>query len=238
MNIGLILAGGSGKRTKQDVPKQFLSVNEKPIIIYTMEAFEKHPNIDAIVVSCLEGWEEILMAYSKEYNISKLKWTVSGGNNVQESIHNAANFLKSKCGYDDIIIIHDAIRPMVSQDIISDCIAKCKEMGSGLAAISCQETIVKTEDGIKGDKGINRSEVMRVQTPQAYLFGKVIWALEEARKHNIKDEVYMNTLMLKLGETVYFSAGSNKNIKITTAEDVEIFNALYRIKQLEWLKQS
>ena len=237
MNIGIILAGGSGKRVKQDVPKQFLCVNDKPIIIYTMEAFEKHPNIEAIIVSCFEGWHEILMAFAKENNITKLKWVVNGGNNVQESVHNAVDFLKTKCSYDDIVLIHDAIRPMVSQDIISDCIAKCREMGSGLAAIRCQETIVKTEDGIKGNQGIDRSEVMRVQTPQAYRFSKITWALEEAIKRNIRDEVYINTLMLKLGETVYFSAGSNKNIKITTAEDVDIFNALYRTKQSEWIKQ-
>lgn len=236
MNIAVILAGGCGKRTRQDVPKQFLNVNDKPIVIYTLEAFEKHPNIDAIIVSCLEGWDEILWAYAREFSITKLNWIVTGGRNVQESIKNALFELKKVCGEDDIVLIHDAIRPMVSQDTISDCIVKCKELGSGLAAVRCQETIVRTKDGFKGDIGIERSEIMRVQTPQAYRFGKAIWAHEEADRRNITDEVYMNTLMLRLGETVYFSAGSNKNIKITTAEDLDIFNALYKTRWEEWVK--
>ena len=236
MNIAVILAGGSGKRTKQDVPKQFLCVNEKPLIIFTLEAFERHPNIDYIIVSCLEGWHEILLSYAKEYNITKLKTVVNGGRNVQESIYNAVKELKCKCSDKDILIIHDAVRPMVSQDIISDSLEVCKKMGSGLASVRCQETIVKTDDGIMGDEGIDRSEIMRVQTPQSYPFRKVIWALEEAECKNINNEVYMNTLMLKLGETVCFSAGSNKNIKITSAEDVDIFQALYRTNQAEWMK--
>jgi 2-C-methyl-D-erythritol 4-phosphate cytidylyltransferase len=234
MNIAVILAGGSGKRTMQDIPKQFMNVNDKPIIIYTLEAFEKHPNIDAIIVSCLEGWDDILKAYAN--HIKKLKRIVPGGENVQESIRNALYELKDQCRYEDIVLIHDAVRPMVSQEIISDCIVKCKEVGSGLAAVRCQETIVRTKDSIKGNQGIDRSEIMRVQTPQAYYFGKALWAHEEAERRNITDEVYMNTLMLSLGETVYFSAGSNKNIKITTAEDVDIFNALYKTKQEEWIK--
>ncbi len=236
MNIAAILAGGCGKRTGQDVPKQFLNVNEKPIIIYTLEVFEKHPNIDTIIVACLEGWDEILSAYAREFNITKLRGVVTGGRNVQESIGNIMSKLKDGCKSDDIVLIHDAIRPMVSQEIISDCIATCKEKGSGLAAVRCQETIVRTEDGMKGDKGIDRSEVMRVQTPQAYLFGKALWAVEEAERRDIKEEVYMNTLMIGLGETVYFSAGSNKNIKITTTEDVDIFNALHKTKREEWVK--
>lgn len=237
MNVAVILAGGCGKRTMQDVPKQFLNVNEKPIIIYTLEAFEKHPLIDAIIVTCITGWDKILWAYAREHSINKLKWIVMGGCNVQESIKNAIHELKNKCKKEDIIIIHDAIRPMVTQEIITDCIEKCKETGSGLAAVRCQETIVMTDDGIKGSKGIHRSEIMRVQTPQAYLYGKALWAHEEAERRDITDEVYMNTLMLSLGETLFFSEGSNKNIKITTAEDIEIFSALYNTQQQDWVKK-
>lgn len=236
MNVAVILAGGCGKRTRQDVPKQFLNVNEKPIIIYTLEAFEKHPYIDAIIVSCLEGWDEILWAYAREFKITKLRWVVTGGSNVQESTKNAIERLKDICSDEDILLIHDAIRPMVSQDIISDCIVKCREYGSGLAAVRCQETIVRSNDGIQGDEGIDRSEIMRVQTPQAYTYSKALWAHKEADKKQIRDEVYMNTLMLKLGEKVCFSAGSNKNIKITTTEDVEIFSALYKTKLEDWVK--
>lgn len=236
MNIALLLAGGSGTRTEQDVPKQFFNVYEKPIIIYTLEAFQKHPDVDGIIVSCLDGWHEILRAYAKEAEITKLKWIVSGGENGQASARKALQELEGVCNKDDIIIIHDAIRPMVSADIISDCIVKCRQHGSGLAAMRCQETIVETQDGIKGNKGISRNDIMRVQTPQAYLYGKVLDAHMKGLEQGITNAVYTNTLMLELGETLYFSKGSEKNIKITTMEDVEIFKALYKMEKEDWVK--
>lgn len=236
MNIALLLAGGSGARTAQDIPKQFFNVYEKPVIIYTLEAFQKHPDIDGIVVSCLDGWQEILRVYAREAGITKLQKVVQGGENGQASARNALRELKNVCGDDDIIIIHDAIRPLVSAEMISDCIVKCRKYGSGLAAMRCQETIIRTQDGIKGSEGISRNDIMRVQTPQAYLYGKVMRAHEEALEKGITNAVYTNTLMLALGETLYFSKGSAKNIKITTMEDVEIFKALYRIEKEDWVK--
>ena len=236
MNIALILAGGSGKRTEQDVPKQFMNVYDKPIIIYTLEAFQKHPDVDAIIVSCLEGWEEILRAYAGEYGITKLQWVVTGGENGQASARKALLALQGSCKEDDVVIIHDAVRPMVSGDIISDCIVTCKRCGSGLAAIRCQETIVQTEDGISGSVNIHRDDIMRVQTPQAYFYQKALWAHTTALEKGITNAVYTNTLMLDLGERVYFSKGSSKNIKITTIEDVEMFKALYVTEKEAWMK--
>lgn len=236
MNVVLLLAGGSGFRTEQDVPKQFFNVYDKPVIIYTLEAFQNHPDIDGIVVACLDGWQTILQAYAKEAGITKLQCIVKGGESGQESARNGLRELKGTCKADDIVIIHDAVRPMVSAEIISDCIAKCRRYGSGLAAVRCQETIVQTNDGTKGDTYIKRNGIMRVQTPQAYLFGKVMDAHEKALKQNISNAVYTNILMLDLGETLYFSKGSEKNLKITTMEDVEIFKALYRMKREDWVK--
>lgn len=172
MNIALIIAGGRGERMHQDIPKQFLNVYDKPIIIYTLEVFQKHPDIDAIEVVCLDGWHEILWAYAKQFNISKLQWVVSGGENGQASARNGIFNLRDKCSADDLIIIHDAIRPLVRTDIISDCIAKSKIYGSAVAAISCQETIIKTTDKLSGKESIPRTSIMRVQTPQAYKFSK------------------------------------------------------------------
>lgn len=236
MNVALLLAGGSGTRTEQDVPKQFFNVYEKPIIIYTLEVFQKHPDIDKIIVSCLDGWHEILRAYAREAGITKLKWVVSGGENGQASARKALEELQEECAEDDIVVIHDAIRPMVSTEIISDCIAKCRQYGSGLAAMRCQETIVESKDAVSGNKGISRNDIMRVQTPQAYRYGKVLQAHEEAVKQGITNAVYTNTLMLDLGETLYFSKGSEKNLKITTMDDVEIFKALYRMEREDWVK--
>ncbi len=236
MNIALIMAGGVGQRTQQDIPKQFLNVYDKPIIIYTLEAFQNHPDIDAIIVSCLEGWHEILWAYARQFNIDKLKWIVNGGENGQASARNGVYALKDVCKDDDIIIIHDGIRPMVSADIISDCIVKCRKFGSGLAAMRCQETIIRSTDAIKGNENINRWEIMRVQTPQAYRYDKLFWAHKTALERGITDAVYTNTIMVDLGETVYFSLGSDKNLKITTLEDIDMFKALYNTKRDEWMK--
>lgn len=236
MNVAVLLAGGSGSRTEQDVPKQFINVYDKPIIIYTLEAFQNHPDIDNIIVACLDGWQTILAAYAKEAGITKLQHIIKGGENGQESARNALEELKGFCKEDDIVIIHDAVRPMVSAEIISDCIVKCRKYGSGLAAVRCQETIVRTQDGIKGDSYIKRKGIMRVQTPQAYLYGKVLDVHEKAFEQGIDDVVYTNILMLDSGETMYFSKGSEKNLKITTMEDVEIFKALYRMRKEDWVK--
>lgn len=238
MNVALILAGGSGTRTEQSVPKQFLSIYDKPIIIYTLEAFERHPEIDAIIVSCIKGWKEVLAGYARAYGITKLKWIVDGGENGQASARNALLELEKECKEEDIVIIHDAVRPMISGEIISDAIHKAMLYGSGLSAVRCQETIMRTDNGETGRDGIDRNDIMRVQTPQAYTFGKALWAHKEALKRGITNAVYTNTLMLELGEELHFSYGSNKNIKITTLEDIDMFKAMYATKRDAWLKSS
>lgn len=236
MNIALILAGGHGNRTAQDIPKQFMNVYEKPLIIYTLENFERHPELDGILVVCLDGWHEVLKAYARQYGISKLKWVVDGGDDGQESTKKGVEALKDVCGTEDIILVHDAIRPFITPDVITDAITKCKQKGSGLSAVRCQETIVRTDDGKSGVEGIARQEIMRVQTPQAYKYGKARWAYEEADRRGIKGEVYINTLMLRLGERVYFSKGTDKNVKITTIEDLEVFKALLHMEREDWIK--
>lgn len=236
MNIALILAGGHGSRTAQDIPKQFMNVYEKPLIIYTLENFERHPDIDGIAVVCIDGWHEVLKAYARQYGITKLKWVVAGGNDGQESTQRGIEALKESCDAEDVILVHDAVRPFLPKEVITDAIVKCKQKGSGLSAVRCQETIVRTDDGISGQEGIARTEIMRVQTPQAYKFGKALWAYEEAGRRGITGEVYINTLMLRLGETVYFSYGSEKNIKITTIDDLELFKALLKMEREDWIK--
>ncbi len=235
MNIAIITAGGYGSRTEQDIPKQFMGVYEKPLLIYTLENFQNHPEIDGIIVICLSGWQEVLRAYARQYHITKLNWIVEGGLNGQESINNGINALKGICEDDDVILIHDGVRPFLPQEIITDAIIKARKYGSGVSAIRCQETIVRTNDGIEGMGNIERSEVMRVQTPQACLFGKARWAYEEAERRGIHGEVALNTLLLHLGEHVFFSAGSEKNIKITTVDDLDLFKALLRMKKEDWI---
>ena len=119
MNIAVIIAGGVGSRMGQDLPKQFINVYDKPVLIYTLESFQKHPQVDAIELVCIDGWHEIVWAYAKQFNITKLKWIVSGGKTGQESIRNGVYGLEGKANPDDNIIIHDGIRPLVEPSVLS-----------------------------------------------------------------------------------------------------------------------
>ena len=236
MNIALIIAGGSGQRMKQDIPKQFINVYDRPVIIYTLQAFQNHPNIDAIAVVCLEGWEEILKAYAKQFNIDKLKWIFHGGSNGQESIKNGIMGLHEVCDGDDLVLIHDAIRPMVSQEIISENISCCIQNGSAITVIPCAESMLLTDDRNSSTEMIHRDHLARTQTPQAFSLKKLVWAHEEAEKRGITNSIATCTLMIELGEKIYFSTGSEKNLKLTTTDDIEIFKALLHSQKDEWMK--
>lgn len=146
MNIALVIAGGSGSRMGQDIPKQFISVRDKPIIIYTLEAFQNHPKIDAIEVVCIDGWQDILQAYAKQFGITKLKWIVTGGSTGQESIRNGVYHLEGICGGDDIVIIHDGIRPLVEESVLSDVMVKCALYGNAVTSLPYNEQIFVMED--------------------------------------------------------------------------------------------
>ena len=238
MNIALIIAGGKGERMNQELPKQFLHVDNKPIIIYTLEVFEKHPSIDAVLVVCLDGWHEILKAYAKQFDITKLRWVISGGETSQESINNGVNSLEGICNSDDLIIVHDGIRPMIDDDVLSDIIAKCGIHGNAVASLSYNEQIFIKHDDVSTKEYIPRDTIKRIQTPQAYKYGKLKWAYKEAYEKNIGlgSSAYANTLMVDLGETLYFAASSERNIKITTLEDLYLFKALLGVKNDMGLK--
>ena len=176
--IAIIIAGGSGQRMGQDIPKQFINVYDKPILIYTLEGFQLHPQVDAIEVVCLDGWHEIVWAYAKQFDITKLQWVVSGGNSGQESIRNGVYHLEDKCEADDIIIIHDGIRPLVDATVLTDVIMKAKQYGNGVTSMPYNEQIfvVDKEDESTTTQYIPRETLRRVATPQAYRFGKLDWA--------------------------------------------------------------
>ncbi len=235
-NLALIIAGGSGARMHQSIPKQFLSVNERPVIIYTLEAFQNHADIDAIAVVCIEGWEQVLWAYAKQFNIHKLKYVVPGGKNGQDSIRNGVFELEKYYDPEDIVLIHDSIRPMVSADIISDCIVKTKKFGCAIATIPCAEAMLQTEDGLSSTGSYPRDHLKRTQTPQGFPLGKICDLHRRALERGITNSVASCTLMIEMGEQVHFSMGSEKNIKLTTVDDIDIFKALLLAKRADWLK--
>ncbi len=235
-NIGLLIAGGAGNRMHQDIPKQFLTVNERPVIVYTLEAFESHPEIDAIAVVCIEGWDQVLWAYARQFNITKLRYVVPGGKNGQDSIRNGVYELEKHFAADDIVLIHDAIRPMVSAEIISDNIRVAREHGNAVTVIPCAEAMLQTEDGQISAGSYPRDRLKRTQTPQAFRLGSICDLHRRALAAGITNSVASCTLMIEMGEQVFFSAGSEKNIKLTTVEDIDIFKALLAAKRSDWLK--
>ena len=241
MHIALIIAAGSGHRMGQDIPKQFINVFDKPVLIYTLEGFQKHPMIDAIEVVCLDGWESVVWAYSKQFGIDKLKWIVKGGNSGQESIRNGVFNLEGKVSADDIIVIHDGIRPLIEPFVLTDVIEKATQFGNAVTSMPYNEQIfvVNEDDSSTTTKYIPRETLRRVSTPQAYRFGLLDEKYHEAfeKEVGIYGSSYANTMMVELGVRLYFAAGSDKNIKLTTKDDLELFKGyISKEKKDEWLK--
>ena len=237
-NIALIIAGGTGNRMGQDIPKQFMHVDNCPIIIYTLNAFQKHPDIDTIAVVCLNGWETVLQSYANQFCITKLKHIFPGGENGQDSIRNGLYGLRDNGYFDeDLVLIHDAVRPLLSQDIISTNIATCKAYGYAITGIQCREAILESNDGFSARTTIPRDKLIRTQTPQTFKLKNILEAHRIAHQRNIKNSVASCTLIAELDlAEMHIVPGSEKNIKITTPEDLEILKALMHSTKESWIK--
>lgn len=238
MNIALITAGGVGNRMGQDIPKQFMTINEKPVLVYTLEAFQSHEEIDAIAVVCLPGWEPILQAYANQYRITKFKYIFKGGASNQDSIHNGIFGLKENgCSDDDIIIVHDGVRPLVSHRIISDNLATCREFGYAVTGLVCKEVIMEIKDGLVLPIDTPRERLARTQTPHTYHLGDLIQAHHDAVTKGINDTVAPCDMIAKIGEhDQHLVQGSEKNgLKLTRPEDVDIFKSLIELDKIKKL---
>lgn len=237
-NIAIIIAGGSGKRMGQDVPKQFLTVNDKPIIIYTLENFQRNKYIEDIIVVCIDGWQHVLEAYAKQFGITKLTQIVTGGESGQHSIMNGVEEAYGKYSDDTCVVIHDGIRPLVDESVLNDVIETCHKYGNGVTSLPYNEQIFVVKDEISSEKYIPRETLRRVSTPQAYqlkiLHEKYHEAME--RKVGFTPTSYVNTMMVDLGEVLYFAKGSDRNIKLTTKDDLQIFMGYIQGGDKSWLK--
>ena len=223
-------------RTRQDIPKQFLTINDRPIIIYTLEAFQKHPEIDTIAVVCLGGWENFLQAYAKQFNISKLKHIVTGGENGHYSARNGLYELEKYYSPEDIVLIHDSNRPLISAEIISDCIITTRRYGCATPVEPCLDAMIETKDGTTSTSHYPRNNIKRGQTPNGFFLGKICEIYRRADAAGIKNSSGPSILMMDMGETIHLYSGSAKGFKITTVEDIEIFKALLVAQKTEWLK--
>ena len=240
MNVAIIIAAGSGQRMGQDIPKQFINVFDKPILIYTLEGFQNHPMVDAIEVVCLDGWESLVWAYAKQFGVDKLKWIVKGGASGQESIRNGVFNLEGKVSENDIIIVHDGIRPLIEPFVLTDVIEKATEFGNAVTSMPYNEQIFVVDklDSSTTTQYIPRETLRRVSTPQAYRFGILDEKYHEAYEKGIGiyGSSYTNTMMVELGVRLHFAAGSDKNIKLTTKDDLELFKGYLSKEKESWLK--
>lgn len=223
----VLTAGGVGSRLGSDIPKQFIHVNDKPVIVYTMEAFQRHPSVDGIVVACLEGWEKVLRAYSSNFGIQKLMTVVTGGRTNQESIANALGALEGTATDDDLVLLHDGNRPLVEQSIISSAISTAEREGSAVTAIPATEVIVRKDsvDGLTARQSIRRESLARTQTPHVMKYCDLL-ALHDRAKQDGVDSAALPELLTHYGQTVHLTPGDEMNFKITTLSDLEIFKAL------------
>ena len=230
MNVAVVIAGGVGRRMGENIPKQFIEIDGKPVLIYTLEGFETHKEIDAVEVVCVDGWQNKLKEYIRKFGIKKVQWIVTGGETGQESIRNGIYNLEDKLKADDNVIIHDGIRPLIDESVLSDVIATCNKYGNGVTSLPYNEQIFVVDDEISTVKYIPRETLRRVSTPQAYKFKLIDDAYHRAFKEKIGiyGSSYANTMMVELGERLYFAAGSDKNIKLTTKDDLELFKAYRR----------
>lgn len=224
MNYVIIIAGGVGSRLGAKVPKQFVEVLGKPIIAYTMEHFQNHPEIDGIELVCVDGFQDHLQGIADKFGITKVMKIVKGGSEYERSIMNGVAGLEGIAKPDDVVMVHWAASPFISEEIISDNIRVCKEKGNAISA--CYSYLLYgTNDGECSKKSINRETFMTLSAPQSFLYKLITDIYRQVEDKKMFDYVEAHTpaFMTELGIHIYFSKGSHSNIKITEKEDVDIF---------------
>lgn len=228
MVSALIFAGGIGARMKSaDIPKQFIEVDGKSIIIRTIEKFSKHPEIDNIVISCLESWIDVLQKQLTDYGITKVSEIVRGGATGHESIHNGLIKISEVSKEEDLVLICDGVRPMISEQLISNCIREAKEYGSAVPVTPSIDSVLESFDGKTCKKNYERKTMYITQAPQGYPVKKIMWAHKEAEKRGIENPISSGELLIELGEEIHIFMGERNNIKVTTPEDLYTLRSGY-----------
>lgn len=232
MNIAIIFAGGRGERLNADsIPKQFIDIDEKPLIIHTLMNFQNHKEIDKIYIAILPEYSKHMENLVKSYGIDKVKGIVNGGNSAQESIFNALISALKENPRDSVVLIHDGVRPILTDEVISRNIASVKEFGSAITCIPAHETVLVSKDGKTPDSVPFRREIYKGQAPQSFYLGEIVEAHEKIRKRSekYKDMIDSCTIYHTLGRKTHLVEGNFGNIKVTTKEDVYILKGLLKM---------
>jgi len=227
MNIALIFAGGTGQRMNTLAkPKQFLELHGKPVILYTLEHFEDHREIDGIVVVCLESWITELKRMLRIHDIEKVKKILPGGNTGHESIYLGLSAMEGYCEADDIVLIHDGVRPLITKELISENISKVKEFGTAITVESSVESVVESKNGDSIDRVPPRDSMYMAKAPQSFRYG-MIWDLYNRAREDKFLTIDSAQLLSIYGVEMHTVKSSPNNIKITSPADYYIFRALH-----------
>ncbi|MGV8980477.1 2-C-methyl-D-erythritol 4-phosphate cytidylyltransferase [Clostridium sp.] len=234
MNIAIILAGGKGTRMGiVDQPKQFIDIYGKPIVVHTIEAFDIHEQIDAIAVVCLKEWHEDIKIWTRKYELNKIKWIVDGGETRQESVLNGLKAIEEDISSDDIVVIHDAARPLISHRIIIDNIEGARKYGAVDTVIPASDTIIQSIDNDTISSIPVRKELYLGQTPQSFIYSTIYDAHKKAAKSELQDSTDDCRLVLNYGKKVHLVNGDKLNFKITTMEDLLLLKSIIKMSKLE-----
>lgn len=229
----LILAGGMGIRMSKERPKQFLEIGGKPVIAYTMEAFEQHTDIEILAVVCRPEWIDYVKETATQCRITKLKTCLEGGENSFESLcHGIEGLLAIGCNRDTIVLVHDAVRPFVSQQIITGNIETCRRWGNAVTALRSEEAFAYSSDGHFSQKYQSRENLYSIQTPHTFKLGDIADACRQAKADGyIPQSLY--TMMAEQGKNIYMASGEIGNFKLTYSEDVAFCRAIIEKRLLD-----
>ncbi len=233
MVTAMILAGGIGSRVGSERPKQFIEVWGKPILSYTLDIFQAHSEVDAVEVVCHAEWMDYLKEIVDRYGHSKVRWLTEGGNTFQESVMNGMNYLKGRIASDDMVMIHYGAAPFTGAEIITDGIKVCRERGMSVSCTPCYQLMGTNDEGGTSRKWVDRDRFIQLACPQTFRYQYLLDIYEKAGKYGLleKTEPHTTSLMYSLGEPVWQSYGNQTNIKITTAEDIELFKGYVLLKE-------
>lgn len=234
MNIAVIFAGGVGSRMNTKTkPKQFLDIHEKPIIVHTIEKFQEHPEIDAIAVACVKEWISYLQTLVQQYHLDKVKAIVPGGGNSQGSIYYGLVAAQEIAGHEkSIVLIHDGVRPLITQKLISDNIDSVKEYGSAITSVKAKETILVVNDDEKFiDEIPMRSKTRLARAPQSFWLNEILDVHNRAQSEGKFDFIDSCSMMTYYGKKLSLVDGPMENIKITTPDDFYTMRALLDAKE-------